>query len=340
MSRVIIIAEAGVNHNGDIKLAKKLIDVAAEAKVDYVKFQTWITEDIVDKSAEKAEYQIKNDSSDTSQFEMLKKLELTYNDFRELKKYSELKRVQFLSTPDDYKSLDFLADELNLPILKIGSGEVTNIPFLRKFGEKKKPIILSTGMSNIGEVERAYYTLLESGAPSVTLLHCTSDYPAALESVNLKAMNTLASVFKADVGYSDHTEGVEVSVAAVALGAKIIEKHFTLEKKMPGPDHKASLDPNELNILVNQIRNVEKAIQGSGLKTLHYSEREIKKIVQKGIYLAKKISKGEFITDDHLIMKRPVSQLKASDYDLIIGKKASKTLEQGKALKLTDLNIE
>jgi N,N'-diacetyllegionaminate synthase len=340
MSKVVIIAEAGVNHNGDIELAKKLIDIGAEAKVDFVKFQTWITEDIVDRSAAKAEYQVQNDGADTSQFEMLKKLELSFDDFKELKRYSESRGIQFLSTPDDYKSLDFLADELDLPILKIGSGEVTNIPFLRRFGQKKKPIILSTGMSSIGEVEKAYYTLLEAGAPTVTILHCTSNYPAPLDSVNLKAMNTLATVFNAEVGYSDHTEGVEVSVAAVALGAKVIEKHYTIDKKLSGPDHKASLDPIELKSLVNQIRNVERAIGGSGTKQLHSSEIETKKVVQKGIYLTKDILLGDIINDDCLIMKRPVTHLSANDYDLVIGKKAAKFLNEGAALNLTDLSFE
>jgi N-acetylneuraminate synthase/N,N'-diacetyllegionaminate synthase len=271
---------------------------------------------------------------------MLKKLELSFDDFKELKRYSESKGVQFLSTADDYKSLDFLADELDLPILKIGSGEVTNIPFLRRFGQKKKPIILSTGMSSIGEVEKAYYTLIESGAPSVTILHCTSNYPAPLDSINLKAMNTLATVFNAEVGYSDHTEGVEVSVAAVALGAKVIEKHYTIDKSLPGPDHKASLDPIELKTLVDQIRNVERAISGFGTKQLHSSEIETKKVVQKGIYLTKDIALGEIITDDCLIMKRPVTYLNASDYDLVIGKKASKAIKKGAALNLIDLSFE
>lgn len=339
MSKVIIIAEAGVNHNGDIKLAKKLIDLASDAKVDYVKFQTWITNDIVDQTAAKAEYQIKNDGDDTSQFEMLKKLELSFEDFKVLKNYSESKGVQFLSTPDDYKSLDFLSDELDLPILKIGSGEVTNIPFLRRFGEKKKPIILSTGMSSIGEVEKAYYTLLESGAPKVTILHCTSNYPASLESVNLKAMNTLKSVFNSTVGYSDHTEGIEVSLAAVALGAEVIEKHFTIDRGLPGPDHKASMSPVELKELVLRIRNIEKALSGSGSKILQPSEVETKKIVQKGIYLNKDIKIGEIITDDHLIMKRPVNFLGANDYDFIIGKKVSEDVNKGTALNLKNINF-
>lgn len=340
MNKVVIIAEAGVNHNGDINLAKKLIDVAAEAGADYVKFQTWVTEDIVDKLAPKAEYQVRNDGPETSQFEMLKSLELTYDNFKELKCYSELKGIQFLSTPDDFKSLDFLADELDLPILKIGSGEVTNIPFLRRFGQKKRPIILSTGMSSIGEVEKAFYTLVNAGAPSITLLHCTSNYPAPLDSVNLKAMETLAKVFNVDVGYSDHTDGVEVSVAAVALGAKVIEKHFTIDKGLPGPDHKASLDSLELSTLVNQIRNVEKVIVDPGLKRVQNTEIETKKIVQKGIYLRKNMQPGELLTDDCLIMKRPVINISASDYDFVIGKTVSRNLDAGKALKFSDINLE
>jgi N-acetylneuraminate synthase/N,N'-diacetyllegionaminate synthase len=340
MNKVIIIAEAGVNHNGDIELAKKLIDIASDAKVDYVKFQTWITEDIVDKSADKADYQKINDGNDSSQFEMLKRLELSFEDFIELKKYSEAKDVEFLSTADDYKSLDFLSDTLDLPVLKIGSGEVTNIPFLRRFGQKKKPIILSTGMSTIGEVEKAYYTLLESGAPSVLLLHCTSNYPAPLDSVNLKAMNTLSNVFNCEIGYSDHTEGIEVSFAAVALGATVIEKHFTINKDLPGPDHKASLDGHELKELVRGIRNVESAISGDGLKKPHKSEIETKKVVQKGIYLNENIRSGDVITDLHLIMKRPVGTLSAQDYDFVLGKKVKRNISKGEALKFNDLNFE
>jgi N,N'-diacetyllegionaminate synthase len=340
MGRTLIIAEAGVNHNGDINLAKKLIDVAADAGVDYVKFQTWVTEEIVDVSAPKAEYQRSNDGESTSQFEMLKRLELSYNDFKELKKYCESTTVKFLSTPDDYKSLDFLADELQLPILKIGSGEVTNIPFLRRFGKKKKEIILSTGMSNIGEVEKAYTTLLESGASKITLLHCTSNYPASLDSVNLKAMNTLANVFGANIGYSDHTEGIEVSLAAVALGATVIEKHYTLDKNLPGPDHKASIDPDELKEMVRQIRNIEKAISGTGLKQIQTSERETKTVVQKGIYLSKDIEAGEKLVDEHLVMKRPVTELSATNYDLVIGRMVNKNIAKGEALSLKDLNFE
>ncbi len=337
--RVLIIAEAGVNHNGNIELAKKLIDIGADAGVDFVKFQTWVTEDIVDNNAPKAAYQIENDGAETSQFEMLKQLELSFQDFVELNKYAVTKNVKFLSTPDDTKSLNFLIDELNLPIIKVGSGEVTNIPHLRRIGRKQKDVILSTGMSSIGEVEKAYYTLLEEGAKSVAILHCTSNYPAALNSINLKAMKTLETVFNTTVGYSDHTEGIEISLAAVAMGAKIIEKHYTIDKNMPGPDHKASLDPTELKELVRKIRNIEEAMQGDGTKRAHSSEVETKKIVQRGIYLNKDISVGEIITDDHLIMKRPVQNLSALEYDNIIGKAVNKNILSGNALKINDIDF-
>lgn len=337
--RVLIIAEAGVNHNGEIELAKKLIDIAAEAGVDYVKFQTWITEDIVDNNAPKAAYQIENDGAETSQFEMLKQLELSFQDFIELNKYAQTKKVKFLSTPDDTKSLNFLIDELNLPIIKVGSGEVTNIPHLRRIGRKQKDVILSTGMSSIGEVEKAYYILLEEGAKSVALLHCTSNYPATLNSINLKAMKTLETVFNTTVGYSDHTEGIEISLAAVAMGAKIIEKHYTIDKNMSGPDHKASLDPTELKELVRQIRNIEEALKGDGTKRAHSSEIETKQIVQRGIYLNKDISIGEIITDDHLIMKRPVQNLSALEYDNIIGKAVNKSILSGSSLKINDIDF-
>ena len=339
MHKVIIIAEAGVNHNGDVNMAKRLIDAAAIAGVDYIKFQTWITEELMDKDAPKAEYQKQNDGSETSQYEMAKKLELSFDDFRELKKYSDKIGVKFLSTPDEDKSLDFLSDELKLPILKVGSGEVSNIPFLRKIGSKKREVILSTGMSTIGEVEKAYYTLLQSGATSVALLHCTSNYPAAYEAVNLKAMLTLQTAFNTTVGYSDHTMGNEVSLAAVALGAKIIEKHFTLDINLPGPDHKASITPNELKQLVLQIRNVEKALLGTGTKTPHSSEIETKKVVSKGIYLNKDLKAGSFITDECIVMKRPAGELNSNMYDLIIGKKINKDLVNGEALKLNHLSF-
>lgn len=335
MNKVIIIAEAGVNHNGDINIAKKLIEAAKDAGADYVKFQTWITEDLIDINAPKAAYQIENDGSMTSQYEMLKKLELSFDDFRVLKSYAEEIDIQFLSTPDEVKSLDFLVDELNLPVIKVGSGEVTNIPYLKKIGAKKRDVILSTGMSNLAEVEKAYKTLLDSGARSITLLHCTSNYPAPYDSINLRAMKFLQNHFNCRVGYSDHTEGSEVSIAAVALGASIIEKHFTLNKKLPGPDHKASLDIAELKNFVRQIRNTEKALSGTGKKEIQISEIETKKVVTKGIYLDKDVQKGDLITDEMLIMKRPVVGINAMMYDQLIGKKITIDLKKGTALTTT-----
>lgn len=336
LSRVLIIAEAGVNHNGDVNIAKQLIDAAAGAGVDYVKFQTWITEDIIDINAPKALYQIENDG-ESSQYEMLKRLELSFDDFRELKKHCELVGVNFLSTPDDYKSLDFLCDDLKLPLIKVGSGEVTNLPYLKRIGKKQKDVILSTGMATIGEVRRAYDILINSGANTVSLLHCTSNYPASYDSVNLKAMITMRDEFNVNVGYSDHTIGNEISVAAVAMGAQIIEKHFTLDKNMAGPDHKASIDPIELRALVREIRNVESALSGDGIKRPHKSETETKKVVSRGIYLSCDVNKGEVLEDHMLIMKRPVFEISADMYDTIIGKKVKNNLIQGQALKQSDI---
>lgn len=336
MSKVIIIAEAGVNHNGDVNMAKRLIDAAFDAGADYVKFQTWITDELVDIDAPKAQYQLENDQG-TSQYEMLRKLELSFDDFRELKKYSEKIGVKFLSTPDDYKSLDFLADELQLPILKVGSGEITNIPFLRRIGAKKKDVILSTGMATLDEVQTAYDTLQKSGAKSVALLHCTSNYPAPYNSVNLKAMLTLKKCFNTVVGYSDHTLGNEISIAAVALGAMIIEKHFTLDKKLPGPDHIASIDTIELRQLVIQIRNVETGLSGEGIKRPHASEIETKIVVSKGIYMCRDVTQGEVIDDSMLVFKRPATSINASMYDQVIGKKLNKSLKKNMALNLNDL---
>lgn len=329
MNKVIIIAEAGVNHNGDINLAKKLIDAAADIGVDYVKFQTWITEELVDKSAEKAEYQIQNDGVETNQFDMLKKLELSFEEFVELKNYAEKIGVGFLSTPDEEKSLDFLADELNLPIIKVGSGEINNVHFLKKIGRKKRKVILSTGMSDLGEVERAFNILKSNGATEVIILHCTSNYPAPLESVNLKAMLTLKEAFKTEVGYSDHTIGNEVSLAAVALGAVVIEKHFTLDKTMDGPDHKASSDVEEFKALVRQIRNIETALSGSGRKEIQQTEISTKSVVRKGIYARDKISKGNVLSYDDLIYKRPIANgIDASLVDSVIGKKVKSDIEK------------
>jgi N-acetylneuraminate synthase len=339
MKKVIIIAEAGVNHNGSLVLAKKLIDVAAISGADFVKFQTWVTDELMEKDAPKAQYQNLNDPSSSNQYDMVKRLELSFQEFRELHDHCKLRNIGFLSTPDEEKSLDFLTNDLGLDLIKVGSGEVTNIHFLKKIGRKKLNVILSTGMSNLGEVEKAYETLLANGAKSVSLLHCTSEYPAPFDQINLKAMDTLRQCFETSIGYSDHTTGIEVSVAAVALGATIIEKHFTLDKTMAGPDHKASLDPVELKNLVSAIRNVQLAISGNGQKKPSLNEYETKKVVQKGLYLRRSLHKGEELTEENIQAKRPVKGIEASYYELIVGKKATKDLLAGQSLDFSDIQF-
>ncbi|RAJ85802.1 N-acetylneuraminate synthase/N,N'-diacetyllegionaminate synthase [Chitinophaga dinghuensis] len=338
--QVCIIAEAGVNHNGKVDLAMKLIDEAASAGVDYVKFQTWVTDDIIDQSAPKATYQKENDGADSSQYEMLKKLELSFDSFRILKEYCDTKGVKFLSTPDDEKSLNFLVDELKMDVIKVGSGEITNIPFLRKIGQKGLEVILSTGMSGLGEVERAYNTLLHAGAKHVTILHCTSNYPAPYDSINLQAMKTLEYAFKTDIGYSDHTEGIAISLAAVAMGAKVIEKHYTLDRNMPGPDHKASMDPIELKQLVIGVRQVEMAISGNGKKEIQDTERDTKAVVTKGIYLKNEVPEGTILAEDMFLYKRPQQGLAADQADIIVGRKLNKSLKQGSPVNWKDISFE
>lgn len=320
MNRVYIIAEAGVNHNGKIDLALKLCDAAKEAGADAVKFQTWKTEKIVTKSATKAAYQEENTGCDQSQFEMLKELELSYDDFDTINGYCKKIGIQFLSTPDEEESLDYLCS-LNLPFIKIGSGEVTNIPYLRIIGSRHQKVIISTGMSTLADVEKAYNTLMESGAKEVVLLHCTTNYPCPYDEVNLQAMQTLKAAFKCRVGYSDHTMGIEVPIAAVAMGAEIIEKHFTLDKNMKGPDHKASLDPHELKQMVLSIRNIEKAM-GDGIKRPNASEQKNAEVVLKRIIAKKLIMKGEVLNDDNLALLRSSKGIPAKFWDLIAGKPA------------------
>lgn len=335
--KIYIIAEAGVNHNGSLELAKQLIDAGKIAGVDCVKFQTWKTEELLTEDAPKAEYQLKNDG-DSSQFEMLKKLELSYEDFKELKNYSETIGVDFLSTPDEKKSLDFLVDELKIKLIKVGSGEVSNLLYLKQIAQKKLPVILSTGMSNMADVERAYYTLIDNGAPEVALLHCTSEYPAPLNTVNLKAMDTLKSVFQTTVGYSDHTEGIAISLAAAARGARIIEKHFTLDKTMEGPDHVASIDPTELKALVDGIRAIELSL-GDGIKRIQSVEKGTQKVVQKGIYTTQDLKAGTVITEEMLVGKRPVVELSIDEYEKLIGKKIVSDLSKNQAIKLSDIDF-
>ena len=323
-SKVFIIAEAGVNHNGSLDLSYQLIDVAKSAGADAVKFQTFKAENVVSRLADKAEYQKKTTGTDKSQLEMIKKLELSFDDFIKLKKYCDKKEIMFLSTPFDHQSIDFL-NELGLDTFKIPSGEIINLPYLRKIGSLNKKLIMSTGMANLGEVESAIDILVKSGTKraNITILHCTTNYPCPYEEVNLKAMLTLKEAFKVPVGYSDHTLGIEVPIAAVALGAKIIEKHFTLDKKLPGPDHKASLEPAELKKMIKAIRNIEIAL-GDGIKKPNISEIEIMKVVRKSIVASKSIKKGEMFTKTNITVKRPGIGISPMRWDEVIGERANR----------------
>lgn len=333
MKHVYIIAEAGVNHNGRLDLALQLCDAAKAAGVDAVKFQTWKTENIVTESAPLAEYQDANTHGENdSQYAMLKKLELSYDSFVEIKAYCEKIGIQFLSTPDEEESLAFLTT-LNLPFIKIGSGEVTNIPYLRQIGSQRQAVILSTGMSTLEQVRLAYNTLLQAGAASVALLHCTTNYPCPYDEVNLKAMQTIKSEFGCTVGYSDHTMGIEIPVAAVAMGAEIIEKHFTLDKNMGGPDHKASLEPQELKAMVEAIRNIEVAL-GDGIKRPNKSEMEVCKVVQKSIVAKRPIQAGEILNTENLTVKRIGDGISAACWDEVVGKPALREYKTDDAIEL------
>ena len=319
MQKVFIIAEAGVNHNGSLELAKLMADKSVEAGVDCIKFQTFKSENLVNKEAKKAEYQINNTGSNDSQYSMLKKLELSYSDFSELKSYCDKKGIMFLSTPFDLESIDFLAD-LGMNIFKVPSGEITNLPYLRKINSYKKEVILSTGMANLEEIQDALNILKDC---KVTLLHCTTEYPCPYDSVNMNAMLTIREKFNLPVGYSDHTQGIEIPVMAVSMGAKVIEKHFTLDKTMEGPDHKASLEPDELKKMVSSIRNVEKAF-GTGEKAPQEAEKKNIEIARKSIVAKCDIQKGEIFTEQNLTCKRPASGISPMKWDEIIGTPAKK----------------
>jgi len=324
MNKVFIIAEAGVNHNGCIATAKKLIDAAVNAGADAVKFQTFKAENIVSKLARKAAYQELSNHDDESQFDMLKKLELDVKTHKELMHYCEDRNILFLSTAFDHDSVDLL-NELGLQFFKIPSGEITNLPYLRKIGSLDKKIILSTGMADLGEIEDALGELINAGTvrENITVLHANTEYPTPMEDVNLKAMMTIANAFKINVGYSDHTLGIEVDIAAVAMGAKIIEKHFTLDKSMEGPDHKASLEPDELKAMVKAIRNIEIAL-GTGIKKPSNSERKNIEIVRKSIVASKDISKDELLSQDKLAIKRPGNGISPMKWDEVCKQVAQK----------------
>lgn len=311
MEKVYIIAEAGDNHNGDFNTALKLVDVAKRAGADCVKFQTFVTEEIISKYAEMAEYQKKNTGKEESQFEMVKRLELSFDEFRKIKEYCDRVGIQFLSTPFDLKSVDFL-NELGVPFFKIPSGEITNYPYLIKIAHTGKPVVMSTGMCEPDEILAAINVLEKNGSGEITLLHCNTEYPTPLKDVNLYAMRTMKKMFGKKVGYSDHTKGIEVPVAAVALGACVIEKHFTLDKNMPGPDHKASLEPDELGRMVKNIRNIEIAL-GDGVKRVSESERKNIAIARKSIVARRNIQEGEILTEENLAVKRPGTGINPSN---------------------------
>ena len=325
MNKTFIIAEAGVNHNGSLEMAFQLIDVAVAAGADAVKFQTFKAEKVIAVNAPKADYQQKTTGSDESQLEMVKKLELDEKAHTMLNQHCQDKGIQFLSTPFDLESIDLLY-RLGLEIFKIPSGEITNLSYLRKLGALKKRLILSTGMADLGEIEDALDVLTESGTPleNITVLHCNTEYPTPLEDVNLRAMLTIRNAFPGiSVGYSDHTNGVEVPIAAVAMGATVIEKHFTLDRNLPGPDHLASLEPHELVAMISGIRNIEKAL-GKGMKKPSPSELKNKPVARKSIVAALPIKEGETFTEMNITVKRPGTGITPMRWDEIIGRKATK----------------
>lgn len=328
-SKVLIIAEAGVNHNGDLELAKKLIFAAAEAEADIVKFQTFKADKIVSREAKKAAYQEKNiNDGDDSQYNMLKQLEMPDDWHSQLIEYAHKNNIKFLSTGFDEESVDFL-DQLGLPFFKIPSGEITNKPYLQHIASKGKPVILSTGMANMEEIKAAMNVLIENGLTKnrITVLHCNTEYPTPMEDVNLTAMVTLQNELGVNIGYSDHTQGIEVPIAAVALGANVIEKHFTLNRNMAGPDHKASLEPEELKAMVKAIRNIEKAIGGSGIKEPSTSEHINMAVARKSIVANCSIIKGELLTKQNLSVKRPGIGISPMLWDEILGLTAIKDFE-------------
>lgn len=325
MHKCLIIAEAGVNHNGDLNTALKLCDAAKEAGADVVKFQTWKTEAIITKTVAQAEYQQENTGVKESQFDMLKRLELSYDDFRIIKDHCDSIGIQFASTADEAESLDFLIS-IGIPFIKIGSGEIGNVSYLRYMGSKKMPVILSTGMSSLADIDISIQALREGGATDITLLHCTTSYPCLFESVNLNAMNTIRDAFKLPVGYSDHTLGSTVAIAAVAMGAKVVEKHFTLDKNMEGPDHKASSTPEEFKEYVKAIRDIEAAM-GNGEKVPTKDEKEISKVVLKRIVAKKPIKEGQVITENDICVKRNDVGLPCNKWDIIVGTKAKKAYD-------------
>jgi len=332
----IIIAEAGVNHNGSLELAKQLVDKAVEAGVDYIKFQTFKASKLVTKAAKQAEYQQKNIGREgDSQYQMLKKLELSAEDHEELIAYCNAGGIKFFSTAFDFDSIEYL-HSLNLGLWKIPSGEVTNYPFLKRVAAFNEKTILSTGMCDMDDVRAAVEALYNNGLSreNLILLHCNTEYPTPFEDVNLKAMDALRNEFGVEVGYSDHTKGIEVPIAAVALGATVIEKHFTLDRNMEGPDHKASLEPDELKAMVNAIRNIEKAVGGDGTKHISDSERKNIAIARKSIVAACNIKTGAVFTEDNITVKRPGNGVSPMRWEEVLGQVAKRDFAEDELIQL------
>lgn len=335
ISHVLVIAEAGVNHNGSLQLALKLVDEAASAGADVVKFQTWTAEGLVSKEARMADYQIKNMGGGQSQFDMLKALEMGVTDQLKIIDRCREKGIEFLSSPFDIPSIDIIAQTYKLQQIKIPSGEITNLPYLRRVGGYGRRVILSTGMSTLGEIERAIDVLERAGTirSSITVLHCNTEYPTPMPDVNLRAMRTIHDALNVAVGYSDHTSGIEVPIAAIALGATIIEKHFTLDRSLPGPDHKASLEPEELKAMVLAIRNIEQAL-GDGIKRPSSSEAKNITIARKSIVAASVIRAGEVFSETNLTAKRPGSGLSPMCWDEVLGRKAPRDFASDELIEL------
>lgn len=334
-TKVLIIAEAGVNHNGSLDLAKKMIDEAAIAGVDFIKFQTFKAEKLVSRSAKQAEYQQRNiGKTGDSQYTMLKHLELNANQHEELIAYCQKKNIQFFSTAFDMDSINYL-HSLNLGLWKIPSGEITNYPYLKKIAQYKEPVILSTGMCDLSDIAAALQVLLDNGLEKeqITILHCNTEYPTPMEDVNLRAMLEIEKKFGVNIGYSDHTEGIEVPIAAVALGATVIEKHFTLDRNMEGPDHKASLEPQELRAMVKSIRNIELAL-GDGHKVVSASEQKNVEIARKSIVAACNIQKGEMLTEKNLTVKRPGNGISPMRWEEVIGTYARRDYQEEDLIEL------
>ena len=332
MRHVIVIAEAGVNHNGSFELAKKMVDAAKEAGVDYVKFQTFNPQKLVSKYAKKAKYQKETTGSDETQLQMLQKLTLTEDNFLSLRDYCKEVGIGFISTPFDLDSIAFL-ETFDMDFWKVPSGEVTNLPYLEAIARTKRKVVMSTGMCNMNEIQDAMEVLKKNGTTEITLLHCNTQYPTPYEHVNLSAMSTIKDTLHKEVGYSDHTQGIEVPIAAVAMGATVIEKHFTLDKNMEGPDHKASLDPTELKQMVSAIRNIEKAI-GNGLKEPSSSELTNKAVARKSIVASREIKQGEILSEYNLTTKRPGTGISPMKWYEVIGKAAARDFSEDEIIEL------